>query len=391
MSIATRHDQPSATHDGGNSSEETFILPLHINCSRCHHMHKHVRIPVHKNPQLITKFNCHNCHHQIVAIGRNETQSSFGSTETQPVEAGYARPSRPSNLQSCTNADQPNGRLSDVVEADPTVPSSPSGPLGPGPSLSPHEGSHNGCTGARSQGAGARNDGSLGGASGPTTQSLPKTRSRLILKLKQGKKHILKESKRMRLFVFGFWKREAPSASSCVQTRVGVVIPSDNQNFQPRPREGDRSAQSQDYDHSPTSPSEFERRPSSVEEQLQAKAQKNERLRQRRREATLKWNVLSRSVCHCEANFPSMARSSVSTDAGTDSPRTSRRFTLQQTVDAIAEVTPSNLLNFADGPRPLSHPIGPLEDIALDTPAEIGTRPHARLSQATTIRDGGEV
>lgn len=395
MSIATRNDTPSATHHGGNvldAGEETVDLSFHVNCHKCYHMHKHVRLRVHKNPQLFTKFICHNCHHQIAGIGRNETQSSFGSTETQSIEAGYRRPWRPSNLQSCTNADQPDGRLSDVDEAGPTVLSSPSGSMRPRPNLSLHQDSHNDDTGVRSQ-ASVRNDDSPREAPRPTTQSLPKTRSRFIFRLKQGKRHLLTKSKEMRLFGFRFWKWKAPSPPSGVKTGVGPVFPSDIPSdipvFQPRPRKGDRSVPPQDGDQSPNPPPEFERRPSSVAELLQAKALKNERLRQRRRDATLRRNFNSRPVCHCEANCACMRRGSVGTDAGTDSPSTSRRSTLQHTADVIADAIP-NLLSFVLGPRHLSYPGGPLDNTVLDTLAETGTRPNARLSQATTIRDTGE-
>lgn len=385
MSIDTRNDTTSATRHGGNvldASDETFDIPFHINCTRCYHMHKHVPLRVHKNPQQFTKFNCHNCHHQIAAIGRNETQSSFGSTETQPLEAGHARPSRPSNLQICTNAGQSNSRLSDVEEAGPTVLSSPSGSMRPGPGLPPHQDSHNDATRVRSQ-ASVRNDASPGEASGPTTQSLPKTKSRIFFKLEKGKRHLRKNTKKMMLFGLRFWKWGAPSPTGGGNPRPDLVIPSDNpsdiRDFQHRPREADMSVPPQVDNHSPNPPPEFERRPSSVEEQLRAIATKHERLRQRRREATLRRNVLSRPVCHCEANCACMRRGSVRSDAGTDSPSTS------STTDAITNNIPNNILNFIFDRGHLSYPRGPLDITVVDTPAETGTRSHIRLSQATTI------
>lgn len=381
MSIATRNNTSSATHHGGNvldAGEEAFDVPFHINCSRCYHMHKHVPLRVHKNPERFTKFKCENCQHQIAGIGRNETQSSFGSTETQPVEAGHGRPSR---LQICTNADRPDGRrLSDVDEAGPTR-SSPSESMRPGPSLSPHQDSHNDDMGVRNE------------APGPTTQSLPKIGWRLISKLEQGKSHLLKKSKKMNFFGFAFWKRKGPLTAGGVKTAVDPVIRSDIPDFQHRPREADRSVQLQDAGHPPTPLPESERRPSSVEEHLQATALKNERLRQKRRDATLKRNFFNRRVCRCEANCACMGRGSVSTDAGTNSPSTSRRSTRanpEQTADDIADALPPNLLHFILGPRHLSYPRGPLDNTVLDTPAETVTRPNVRLSQATTIGDAGE-
>lgn len=393
MSIATRNNTPSPTHHGGNAldaGEEAFDLPFHINCSKCHHMHKHVPLRVHKDPQRFTKFHCENCQHQIAGIGRNETQSSFGSTETQPVEAGYSRPLRPSNLQCCTNADLPNRRLSDVDEARPTL-SSPSQSMRPGPSLLPHQDSHNDDQGLRSQ-VSVRNE-----ASGPTTESLPKNSWRLIHKLKQGKKHLLKRSMNMRFFRSSFWKWEGPWTPGDAKTTVDPVIPSKfnsiTRDFEHRPREGDKSVQLQGDGHPPTPLPESERRPSSVEEHLQAIAQKNERLRQRRRHATLKWNFLSRPVCHCEANCACMGGGSVSTDEWIGSPSTSRRSTRanpQQAADDTTNALPPNIFNFTGGPPHLSYPGGPLDNTILDAPAETVTMPNARLSQATTIGDAGE-
>ena len=393
MPIATRNNTPSATHHGGNAldaGEEAFDLPFHINCSKCYHMHKHVPLRVHKDPQQFTKFNCENCQHQIAAIGRNETQSSFGSTETQPVEAGYGRPLRPSNLQSCTNADQPIRRLSDVDEASPT-PSSLSQSMRPGPSLSPHQDSRNEDKGIRSQ-VSVRNE-----ASGPTTQSPPNNMGRLIRRIEQGKRHLLKRSENMRLFGFPFWKWKSSSTAGGTNTTVGPAISSkfhsETRGFQHRPREGDISVQLQDDGHPPTPLPESERRPSSVEEHLQDTAQKNERLRQKRRAATLKRNFWNRPVCYCGANCACMGGGSVSTDAWTDSPNTSRRSTRaipQQTADDTPYPLPLNILNFIGGPPHLSYPGGPLDNAILDTPAETVTMPNARLSQATTIGDAGE-
>lgn len=363
---------------------------FHVNCSRCYHMHKHVQLRVHKNPKMFMRFNCHKCHHKIAGIGRNETQSSFGSTETQPPGAGYGRPSRPSNLQSCINVDHPSGQPSGVEKAGSTVHSSPSWSKRAEPDLSPHQDLHTDDTGARPQ-ASVRNDYSLREASGPATKSLSTIRSRLILKLGQSKVHLLEKSKNMKLFVSRFWKRNTPSPPGDVQMEVDPVpsdVQSDIRDFQHRPREGDRSVQPQD-DHPSTPPPEFQRRPSSVEEQLQATARKNERLRQRRREATLRRDVLSGRFCHCEANCACVRRDSVITDAGTDSPSTSRRPTLQQTEDAIADLPPG-LLRFIHEPHQFNNPREPLDNSLLDRLAENGTRPHVRLSQATTIGSAAE-
>lgn len=357
---------------------------LHVNCPNCYHMHKHVQLRVHKNPKLFTRFDCQNCHHKIAGIGRNETQSSFASTETQPLEAGYGRPSRLSNLQSCINADQLNGQPDGVERADSTVLSSPSGSKRRESGLPPH--THD--TDARSQ-ASVRSDYSLREASSPTTKPLSTIKLRLILKLEQGKIHLLKKSKNMK-FVFRFWKRETPSPPSVLQTRVGPVpsdIHSDIRDFQHRPREGDISVQPQD-DHPPTPPPGSERRPSSVEEQLQARAQKNKRLWQRRREATLRRNAFSRPVCHCGANCACVRRDSAGMDAGTDSRSTSRRPTLEQT-DAIAGGLPPNLLDYIHDACLFTYPREPLDNNLLDSLVENSTSSNVRLSQATTIGSAG--
>lgn len=385
MSIATRHDNPSASHHRENSldgGEETFDLLLHVNCPRCFHMHKHVQLRVHKNPKLFTRFDCQECHHKIAGIGRNDTQSTFASTETQPLEAGYSRPSRPSNLQSCINAGEPNGQPGGVQKAGSTVLSSPSGSKRTESGLPPHQDFHTQ--------ASVRNDCSLREASGRTIKPLSKIKLRWILKLKQGRIQLLKKSKNMKLLVFRFWKRETPSPPSGVQTGVDLVpsdLHSDVRDFQHRPLESERSMQPQD-NHPSTPPPGPERRSSSVEEQLQAKALRNERLRQQRREATLRRNFYSRPVCQCEANCTCMRQGSVSTGAGTDSRSNSRQLTLQQ-ADAIADGLPPNLLDFTHDTRQLIYPREPLDNNVLDTLAETGTRSHIRLSQATTIRSAG--
>lgn len=392
MSLATRHDNPSANHHLENSldaGEETIDVLFHVNCPKCYHMHKHVQLRVHKNPKLFTRFDCQNCHHKIAGIGRNETQSSFASTETQPLEAGYGRPSRLSNLQSCINADQPNSQPGGVERAGSTVLSSPSGSKRPEPGLPPHQDFHTHDTDARSQ-TSVRNDHSLPEASIPTTKPLSTIKLRLILKLEQGKIHLLKKSKNMKLFVFRFWKRETPSPPSVLQTRVGSVpsdIQSDIRDFQHRPREDNISVQPQD-DHPSTPPPGSERRPSSVDEQLQARTLKNERLWRRRREATLRRNVFSRPVCHCGADCACMRRDSAGIDAGTDSRSTSRRPTLEQT-DAIADVLPHNLLDHIHDPHQPISPREPLDNNLLDSLEEPSSRSHVRLSQATTIRSAG--
>lgn len=389
MSIATRLDNSPANHHRDNSldaGEETFDVLFHVNCPKCYHMHKHVQLRVHKNPNLFTRFDCQNCHHKIAGIGRNETQSSFASTETQPLEAGFVRPSWLSNLHSCINADQLNGQPGGVEKAGPTVPSGPSGSKRPEPGLPPHQDFHTHDTDARSQ-TSVRNDYSLREASSPTTKPLSKIKLRLILKLEQGKIHLLKKSENMKLFVLRFWKRETPSQPSVLQTSVPSDIHSDIRDFQHRPREGDISVQPQD-DHPSTPPPASERRPSSVEEQLQARARKNDRLGQRRREATLRRKVLSRQVCHCGANCACVRRGSVGIDGRTDSRSTSRRPTLEQT-DAIAVSLPPNLLDYIHDPCQLSYPREPLDNNVLDSLLESSTRSNLRLSQATTIGSAG--
>lgn len=389
MSIATRPDNSSACHHGECSSdacEETFDMLLHINCPKCYHMHKHVQLRVHKNPKLFTRFDCQHCHHRIAGIGRNETQSSFASTETQPLEACYGRPSRHSNLQSCINADQLNGLPVGVEEAGPTVLFSPSGSKHTEPGLPPHQDLHTHDTDERSQ-ASVRNDYSQRAAPSATIKPRPTIKLRLIRKLKQGKIRLLEKSRDMKLFASRFWKREeTPSPPSVLQI-------SDIRDFQPRPREGDILVQPQDDHPSTPPPPELERRSSSVEEQLQATAVKYQRLWQRRHEATLRRNAFNRPVvCHCGANCACMRRGSGGgIDAGTDSHSTSRRPTLEQ-IDDIAEILPSNLLDHIhDAHHQLIYPRGQLDNNVLDSLLEETTNTrsqHSRLSQATTIGSG---
>lgn len=393
MPIATRPDKPSANHHGERSSdtgEGTFDVLFHVNCPKCYHMHKHVQLRVHKNPKIFTRFDCQHCHHRIAGIGRNETQSSFASTETQSLEACYGRPSRLWSPQSCINADQLNGLPVGVEEVDSTVLSSPSSSKRPEPRLPPHQDLHIHNTDERSQ-ASVRNDYSLQAAPSATLKPPSTIKLRLILKLEQGRIRLLKKSRNMKLFVFRFWKREeTPSPSSVLQA-------SNIREFQPRPHPGDIFVQSQPQDdHSWTPPTEFDWWSSSAAEQLQATALKNERLRQRRREATLRRNAFSGPVvCHCGANCACMRRGSSSSggviDAGIDSHSTSRRPTLEQ-IDDIAERFPSNLLDHIYGShhQPI-YPKGPLDNNVLESLLEESSNTRSqqfRLSQATTIGSG---
>lgn len=392
MSIATRPDNPSENHYGESSldaGEETFNVLFHVNCPNCYHMHKHVQLRVHKNPTIFTRFDCQNCRHRIAGIGRNETQSSFASTETQPLEACYVRPSRLSNLQSCINADQLSGLPVGVEETGSTLLSSPSGSKRTEPGLPPHQDLHTHDTDERSQ-ASVRNDYSIRAAPSATTKPLSTIKLRLFLKLAQGKIRLQKKSKNLKLFVFRFWKREetpSPSSSTVLQT-------SDIRDFQPgphEPHEGDILVQRQDY-HLSTPPPESERRSSSVEEQLQATALKKKRLWQQRREATLRRNAFSRLFCHCGANCACVRRGSGGSsgggaiEAGTDSQSTSRRPTLEQTDAINADSLPPNLLDHIHGSHQLIYPREPLDNNVLDLLVESNTRSQqVRLSQATTI------
>ena len=363
---------------------------FHVNCPNCYHMHKHVQLRVHKNPKIFTRFDCQNCRHRIAGIGRNETQSSFASTETQPLEACYVRPSRLSNLHSCTNADQLSGLPVGVEEAGSTLLSSPSGSKRTEPGLPPHQDLHTHDTDGRSQ-ASVRNDYSLRAAPSATIKPFLTIKLRLFLKLAQGKIRLLKKSKNVKLFVFRFWKREeTPSPPT-----DSVLQPSDIRDFQPRPHEPPHEdeilVQRQD-NHLSTPPPESERRSSSVQEQLQATALKNERLWQQRREATLRRNAFSRLVCHCGANCACVRRGSGGggIEAGTDSHTTSRRPTLEQTDAIIADSLPPNLLDHIHGSHQLIYPREPLDNNVLDLLVESNTgAQQVRLSQATTIGSAG--
>ncbi|KAL8851342.1 MAG: hypothetical protein Q9221_003709 [Calogaya cf. arnoldii] len=61
---------------------DVLDFPIHGSCSRCHHLHTNKALHLPLDPQQHTRFNCDNCDHPILGIGRTSTQTTLASIET---------------------------------------------------------------------------------------------------------------------------------------------------------------------------------------------------------------------------------------------------------------------------------------------------------------------
>ncbi|KAL8730236.1 MAG: hypothetical protein Q9166_004213 [cf. Caloplaca sp. 2 TL-2023] len=61
---------------------EVFEFPIHGSCSRCHHLHTNKALHLPLDPQQHTRIQCDYCEHPILGIGRTSTQTTLASIET---------------------------------------------------------------------------------------------------------------------------------------------------------------------------------------------------------------------------------------------------------------------------------------------------------------------
>ncbi|KAL8674028.1 MAG: hypothetical protein Q9168_001560 [Polycauliona sp. 1 TL-2023] len=62
--------------------DQVVEFPIHGSCSRCHHLHTNRTLHLPLDLQQHTRFNCDNCEHPILGIGRTSTQTTLASIET---------------------------------------------------------------------------------------------------------------------------------------------------------------------------------------------------------------------------------------------------------------------------------------------------------------------
>ncbi|KAL8950372.1 MAG: hypothetical protein Q9222_003589 [Ikaeria aurantiellina] len=59
-----------------------FEVPIHGSCSQCHHLHTNKALQLPLDPETHTRFLCERCKHPILGIGRTSTQTTLASIET---------------------------------------------------------------------------------------------------------------------------------------------------------------------------------------------------------------------------------------------------------------------------------------------------------------------
>lgn len=81
------NDRHSGVAGSTNSNLDwSFEVPFHGTCSRCHHLHTNKSLHLPYDTQKHTRFNCEYCQHPIVGIGRTSTQTTLASVETDIAE-----------------------------------------------------------------------------------------------------------------------------------------------------------------------------------------------------------------------------------------------------------------------------------------------------------------
>lgn len=341
-----------------DNPDESIEVPFHGSCPKCHHLHTNIPFTIFRNSTTKhSRFRCDACQHHILGIGRASTQTTLASVESIPVQPNrHSVISRPSNLQICINApppptvdppttlDQINTpeQLSTIPEANTLNGGSRS------PScrqaLSPQRGiSPSSRASLRGNGALAPEESRKGGES-PARSHSP---SRLRVLFRRGKARLLPNSGELKIFGFNIkitrarpkYRQgsniETPRPRHLVKgpTTDGRIIPvrhgaDEVQNpgrsapsspspvaESPEEPAGPSSAVVHD-EVRPTNPQQSEygegqdptvNSPEAevdVDEDLRAARDKKEKIRVRRREATLKSEAVRKPYCHCRVGCP---------------------------------------------------------------------------------------
>lgn len=350
--------------------DETYELPYHGSCPKCHHLHTSYPLTVSKNPTVHLRLFCESCGHPILGIGKTSTQTTLASVESipQPRSNRNTGASRPSNLQVCVNAlpsaslvtsptspEQPSplGQLSTITEANTLAGRSRSTSNLPAPEFNSQDNSRTLSTAISSE-VSVRASGRLsspvaGGHQQPRDQSTPNSKFKYILS--QGKRRLLKGSRYIKSFRYRFRGKlpdASPSKQGCSPEPANPT-PSPERTTEVRDTRDDdielesshrgqhslpvptitnerppldfSSRQLQSSLPNPSEPpseiinveAALEESESHLPDDARSGEAKNNRIRARRREATLKDEAARRPVCQCRPGCPCLGN-----DGGSD-------------------------------------------------------------------------
>ena len=331
----------------------TMEVPFHGSCPKCHHLHTNSPFTIFTDPTKHSRFQCDACKHHILGIGRASTQTTLASVESIPVQSNrHSVTSRPSNLQICINASPPSTvnsptspdelntptHLSTIAEAntlngESRSPSYRQARL----SISPQRGNSPSLRASLKD-----KDNMVQRESGKDGESptRPPSRFRLRALFRRGKARLLAKSRELKIFGFNIKITKArPKDLQDLETpdhKLTIVksSPANVRTARVRSRTDDgqspgRSAPNppspvadtseEPPDHSseevrneirPTNPQQSDPAVNSVEaeadadEDQRAAFEKREKIRARRREATLKNEAAWKPYCHCRVGCP---------------------------------------------------------------------------------------
>lgn len=332
-------------------------VPFHGSCPKCHHLHTNRPFTIFTNPTKHSRFQCDTCQHPILGIGRASTQTTLASVESLPVPSNrHSLVSRPTNLQICVNAppqtspvDSPTSpeqldtpaHLSTIAEANTLngrsrSPSNHQAPV----SISSQRGN------SPSSRASLRNNGTLAPEeSREGGDPIRPKRFRLSALFRRGKARLVSKSGELKIFGFNIKITRAgpdcPQNSNTSRPNLPAVKSSTTVARATSVRHGTDEAQNRgrsapnspspaaDISEEPAEPlgvNNDETRPTvfpppeseevqnpavnplefvvDVDEDERTTIAKKERIRARRREATLKSEAVRKPYCHCRVGCP---------------------------------------------------------------------------------------
>lgn len=103
--IQTATPAPHPPAQPNNKSEEHAsedkVLYIHVSCAHCKHYHRHIPIEPPKDDSEHRRFGCAACEHPIIGIGRSSTQTTLASEDSIPpaTDVGLRLPPK----TPCTN------------------------------------------------------------------------------------------------------------------------------------------------------------------------------------------------------------------------------------------------------------------------------------------------
>ena len=353
-------DDESTPRSSGveDNQNETIEFPFHGSCPKCHHFHTNRPFTIFTNSTKHSRFQCDACKHHILGLGRASTQTTLASVESIPVLSNrQSLISRPSNLQICVNAppqapsvnspispDDLNipTHLSTITEAN-TLNGRSRSPsyrqarlsISPQRSISP-----NPRASLRDNGTSAQEQ--LGVGRKSTIRS--SSRFKLGVLFRRGKERLLRKSGKLKIFGFNITiTRGRPPVppdstsprpnltafkSSTTDARITPVrhftgeVPNLGRTVSNPPSpvadiSQERAGPSSEVVHDearPTNPQRPEAEEvqdlttnpaeADADEDQRAEIEKIEKIRVRRREATLRSEALRKPYCHCRVGCP---------------------------------------------------------------------------------------